>query len=172
MSAEQRVAVLRTVAARVRAASRDLSVLAAAAARAAPSLLDEADDPLHVAGCGALIHSWYNELEKTFEVVARRLDGFETRGEDWHAALATQVALDVPGLRPAMVSPTMAGPLRELRAFRHLFRHLYVLNLDPRRVGELLGLVTTTWAQLAPEFEAFAAALEALAQTLEPSAPR
>lgn len=167
MSVEQRVAVLRTVAARVRAAMVDLRLLASSATAAAVGIPSRSADPIHVAGCGALIHSWYNELEKTFEVVARRLDGFETRGDDWHSALAAQVALDVPGLRPAMIGPESFGPLRDLRAFRHLFRHLYVLNLDPRRVAELLTLVETAWKTIEPNFGRFATALEALAEALE-----
>lgn len=169
MSANQRVAGLRTVAARVRAARIDLRLLAEAAASAAAGLPEKASDPLHVAGCGALVHSWYNEVEKTFEVIARRLDGFETRGEDWHSALATQVALDIPGVRPAVIGAESVAPLRELRAFRHLFRHLYVLNLDPARVEFLLRLVASTWTQLEPSLAQFATALEALAQALDDS---
>ncbi len=171
MSTAQRAALLRTLAARVRSAVIDLRALGASAVAAEAGLSSRSGDPLHVAGCGALVHSWYNELEKTFETVARRLDGFEPRGDDWHAALAAQVALDVPGVRPAMVAGALTGALRELRAFRHLFRHLYVLNLEPRRVGELLALVHATSASVEPQLEAFAAALEGIAAGLEAPGP-
>ena len=45
--------------------------------------------------------------------------------------------LDIPGVRPALLSESTAADLDELRRFRHLFRHAYSADLDPHKVRRL-----------------------------------
>ncbi len=52
----------------------------------------------------------------------------------WHADLVSQMQVDLPGVRPAVLPPDVATDLYELRRFRHFFRNAYVLGLDPERV--------------------------------------
>jgi hypothetical protein len=77
------------------------------------------------------LHGWYTAFETALERVARLLDQSAPGGSSWHVDLIDQMRVDVPGLRPALVSEPTLGPLHELRKFRHFFRNAYVLDLDP-----------------------------------------
>ena len=48
--------------------------------------------------------------------------------------LIERVTLDLKGIRPAFLPADAVRDVRELKGFRHLFRHAYDLDLDPVRV--------------------------------------
>ncbi|MCL6613450.1 MAG: hypothetical protein K6U03_02325 [Firmicutes bacterium] len=77
-------------------------------------------------------------MEKIFETVAARIDRSLPRGETWHKELLDQMTLDVPGLRPPLISVETAHRLDPYRGFRHVFRNVYGHSLSPARVMELL----------------------------------
>ena len=80
------------------------------------------------------LHNLYNAFENIFRNVAMV---FENSVEDttrWHAQLLERMRLDILPLRPAVISDEMYGALDELRRFRHVFRHAYILKLDPLRL--------------------------------------
>jgi len=87
---------------------------------------------------GSILHDYYTALEKIFETVATRIDRSLPRGETWHKDLLEQMTLDVPGLRPPLISAATARRLDPYRGFRHVFRNVYGYNLSPARVMELL----------------------------------
>ena len=57
----------------------------------------------------------------------------------WHTELLRRMALDIQGIRPALLSTESTELLNELRAFRHLFRHAYGVRLDSSRVEQNLA---------------------------------
>jgi len=68
------------------------------------------------------LHSFYNGLERVMELVALEMDGGTLGGEAWHAELLRQMALELPSVRPAMLSPDTGQRLDEYRKFRHRVR--------------------------------------------------
>jgi hypothetical protein len=52
----------------------------------------------------------------------------------YHDTLIERVTLDLKGIRPAFLPAEAVRDVRELKGFRHLFRHAYDLDLDPVRV--------------------------------------
>lgn len=80
------------------------------------------------------LHGWYTALEAAFERIARELDGEVPRGERWHRDLLSQATVEVPGIRPAVVSRELLPELLELLAFRHFFRHVYAVAFDPDKL--------------------------------------
>jgi hypothetical protein len=84
-----------------------------------------------------LLHNLYGAVKELLKQVALT---FENRVGDlahFHAELLRRMSLDMPGFRPAFLTPQTRNALQELRRFRHLFRHAYDYQLDPRRVTEL-----------------------------------
>jgi len=53
----------------------------------------------------------------------------------WHHQLVSHMTLDIPGIRPALLSGDMTEGVDELRRFRHVFRNLYKSRLQPERVA-------------------------------------
>jgi len=82
------------------------------------------------------LHGWYTAAETAYDRVARLLDQAVPAGAGWHADLLSQMRVDVPGLRPAVIPMEVTAEMQELRKFRHFFRNAYVLELDPRRVRD------------------------------------
>lgn len=85
------------------------------------------------------LHGWYTALETALERIARLLDQSVPDGNSWHVDLLVQMQLEVPGVRPAVISKSAEPGLHELRKFRHFFRNAYVLDLDPALVRQRAG---------------------------------
>jgi hypothetical protein len=59
-------------------------------------------------------------------------------GDGWHSELLHQMTLDIPGLRPPVITHHTEKKLREYLAFRHLFRKRYGFELDWLKIKKLL----------------------------------
>lgn len=108
----------------------------------------------------ANLHGYYTALETLCERVARQLDENVPVGASWHAELLSQLQVEVPGLRPAVLPTEVVGELHELRKFRHFFRNAYVLDFDPvlvrahaDRLGRIHDRVATTVAAFAAHLQ-------------------
>jgi len=109
------------------------------------------------------LHGFYNGLERVMELVALEIDGGTLGGETWHAELLRQMALEVPSVRPAMLSADSGRRLDEYRKFRHRVRHIYAAQLNADLMEHLVEGLSPTWEQLRAELLAFADFLEQLA---------
>jgi len=92
------------------------------------------DDEARLIRMAYYLHNLYNAFEDLFEIVAGH---FENNIEDpskWHKLLLKRMATEIEGVRPALISRETHLLLGELRAFRHLFRHAYSIQLDPQKV--------------------------------------
>jgi hypothetical protein len=85
-------------------------------------------------------------------------------GEVWHRDLLFQMAHEVPGVRPAVVSGEHVALLDDFRRFRHLVRDLYATHLDPERMRSLLEALPELWREVRAELLAFADFLDDLAR--------
>jgi HepT-like protein len=66
---------------------------------------------------------------------------FENNIDDeqgWHSSLLNRLAIQIEGVRPALIPLALKAPLQELKAFRHVFVHAYELELDPGKLELLL----------------------------------
>ncbi len=91
-------------------------------------------DPAALALAAWALHGWYTALETLLERIARHLDSDLPDGDRWHRELLSQMVVEVPGLRPAVLPKAVRGDLEALLAFRHFVRHAYGADLDPDKV--------------------------------------
>lgn len=104
---------------------------------------------------GSILHDFYTGIEKIFENIAKEVDRRLPMGEDWHSELLHQMTLDIPGLRPPLISPNTERELREYLGFRHLFRKRYGFELDWKKMKRLLLKIPKVLSQLEKELEVF-----------------
>ncbi|MFO7633091.1 MAG: hypothetical protein R6W76_11150 [Caldilinea sp.] len=109
-------------------------------AERAESLLQKArktHDDDYYDGVALNLHSFYAGVEAMFEDIARTLDGVIPDSPNWHQELLRQMAAEIAGVRPAVISVQTRYCLDEYRSFRHLVRNLYTFHLRTSRVAEL-----------------------------------
>jgi len=109
------------------------------------------------------LHSFYNGLERIFEVIARQLDPVFPASERWHRALLKQMTQEVSEARPAVLSNETAALLDDFLAFRHLIRNLYAFNLDAERLKQLFEQLPNAFSQAREDLETFCKLLETAA---------
>lgn len=98
------------------------------------SVWDELDSSEHAIVAGYYLHNLYMAFEHIFERVAETFENHISDKSQWHAQLLHRMILDVPSLRPRLVSDEAYECLDELRRFRHVFRSAYTINLDQERL--------------------------------------
>lgn len=101
------------------------------------------------------LHTFYSGVERIFEGIARELDGGLPAGPTRHRELLTQMILDVPGLRPAVVRRETAQALAEYMRFRHLVRNLYTWNFETQKLADLVAGLPQVLADLQTDLTAF-----------------
>jgi hypothetical protein len=106
------------------------------------------------------LHSFYSGLEHVFESIATLLDHSLPTGDAWHVELLRQMAAELPGVRPPVVSREMLNALDRYRGFRHVVRNVYTYRLDARQIAPLVEDLEKVEAQLRSELNAFADRVE------------
>ncbi len=108
------------------------------------------------------LHSFYNGLERVMELVATEMDGGALGGTAWHTELLRQMIMELPSVRPAVLSVDSGQRLDEYRKFRHRVRNIYATHLDASRMKHLIEDLSSTWQQVSTELLAFADFLDHL----------
>ena len=122
------------------------------------------DQDMFIDSAALNLHGFYAGVERLFEAAALQLDGSLPKGEAWHRDLLDQMTLDLPGLRPPVISLAVMQMLDEYRRFRHVVRNVYAESFDPQRVGELVEKLAPGWLQLRNELMVFADFLEGVSR--------
>jgi hypothetical protein len=92
--------------------------------------LEQTDDPLYADSIALNLHGFYNGLERVFENIAKEIDGYLPRGEQWHHELLLQMGREIQEVRPAVLSEQTLTELDEYRSFRHVVRHIYSFKFN------------------------------------------
>ena len=106
------------------------------------------------------LHGFYAGLERTFELIATAVDGQMPAGEHWHQLLLEQMASEIGGVRPAVISDATRQALDEYRGFRHVIRTVYTFRFDPDKMQRLVENAPGVLAQAQAELLAFASFVE------------
>lgn len=110
------------------------------------------EDENVLARAAVALHHAYGAIESALARIAKVLET-QPSGASWHRALLETMAMEVPGVRPAVLSVGALPALRDLLAFRHFFRHAYAVPLDAAKLSRLRDRVVDVRAVLAEDFE-------------------
>jgi len=84
------------------------------------------------------LNRFYNVLEKSFERLCETFENHFEKTGSYHERLIERMELPISGIRPAFLKPEALVAIRELKGFRHVFRHAYDLELNPLRIEALV----------------------------------
>lgn len=148
-----------TLAGRIRAELKEFKKVVQRAPIAWKRAQDSADD-LYLDSVALNLHAFYSGVERLFEFITQHIDGSRPEGGQWHQHLLQQMAIEIPKVRPAVISVATRDLLDEYRGFRHVVRNVYAFNLNPTRMQHLVENLPQTFQQVQREFIAFANFLE------------
>jgi hypothetical protein len=100
-----------------------------------------------------------------FSAIAEEVDQQVPTGPSWHSELLSQMTYDLPSIRPAVLTTETRGVLQDYRSFRHVVRNVYVYNLDPERVIELVDELPTVFERVTADIKRFLDFLDIAGQT-------
>jgi hypothetical protein len=123
--------------------------------RARERLDHGADDPLDWAALGFTLHSAYGVLENYFLRISKFFEN-SLPAEGWHKALVQKMAVDIPGLRPALLTTRENRQVvLELLKFRHRFRNLYGEDLEPAKTSVIQKAAEGFWVEFREQHREF-----------------
>lgn len=96
-----------------------------------------ADDTFTLRARGSMLHDFYSGIERVFVRIAEELNGGVPQGEQWHRQIVTDMSLEIPGVRPALIDAALAEELADYLRFRHVFRNVYGSLLQAERMRPL-----------------------------------
>ncbi len=99
--------------------------------------VDASAHSLLMRGKASVFHDFCCGAARIFKKNAHELNGGIPAGEARHHELLNDVKLDLPGLRPAVVSPATYKLLPEFLQFQHKFRNIYGFDLDYGKLAEV-----------------------------------
>lgn len=94
------------------------------------------------------LHDFYNGLERLFERIAENVDEYKPGGINWHREILNQMILEIPNVRPSVISQSLKENLDEYRAFRHIVRNVYAHNLRIDKMKNLIENIDTMFKEL------------------------
>ena len=129
-------------------------------AKKAWSLALSKDDSLYLDSVALNLHDFYNGLERIFERIAENIDEIKPEGLNWHQQILKQMAMEIPKVRPAVISQDLKEELDKYRAFRHFVRNIYVHNFRIDKIKDLMGNIDKVLSELEKELRIFYEFLE------------
>jgi hypothetical protein len=120
----------------------------------------QGDADLYMDSAALNLHDVYSGLERVFKQIAAIVDGSLPTAPDWHRQLLQQMELNLPKVRPPVLSGESIERLDEYLRFRHVVRNVYTFSFDPERVGRLVTELESLYPVFRQELLAFADFLE------------
>lgn len=117
------------------------------------------EDDFYLDGVALNLHSFYSGLEKIFEKIAATVDGSVPSAANWHQELLSQMSMEIPKIRPAVISQEMCDMLEDYLGFRHVVRNVYTHHLNPDKIEMLITKIEPVLEKLTIELNAFASFL-------------
>ena len=133
--------IYRTIAGRIRVDLQELARVVERTGRIWQQALAATDD-YYVDATALNLHGFYAGLERLLEIIADGVDQAKPAGAHWHDDLLRQMAAEVPGVRPPVLSqetPRAPGSLSRLPPRGAQRLHLQLGPGTDRRVGQTIG---------------------------------
>jgi len=118
------------------------------------------DQDFYIDSAALNLHDIYAGLERVFQQIATTVDNSVPSGKEWHRDLLRQMNVEIPDLRPTVLSDDTLSALDEFLRFRHVVRNVYAFSFDPGQIERLVKLVHPAFMQARGELLVFAHFLE------------
>jgi hypothetical protein len=111
-------------------------------------------DSTEIAAAGAILHSFYNGIEKIFLFIAKDFDKKVPSGEKWHRELVKQMNSQTDK-RNKIISDAIKEMILHYMGFCHFFRHAYDFQLDWSLLKDNFINISKNWEMIKSELDLF-----------------
>lgn len=101
---------------------------------------------------GSVLHSFYNGVEKIFEIIAKNVDNKVPIGNKSHQELLRQMLISTDKRGP-IIDECIYINLREYATFRHFYRHAYSFQMNWEKMRGLVENIHLIWKDLKQSLE-------------------
>ena len=108
---------------------------------------------------GSVLHDFYCAAERIFERIGNNIDGELPQGSDWHIQLLERMAIQIEGIRQPIIGGESLENLREILAFRHIFRNVYGFELKWERFRHLVNKLPEITEKFEEDIKSFLSSL-------------
>ena len=115
-------------------------------------------DIVEITVMGSIVHSFYNGIEKLFEIIAKRIDSSVPFGLSSHKQLLGNMKSETEN-RGAVISEATYDILTEYLTFRHFFRHTYAYILKWSRFNTIAIDLEENWKKVKSDILEFTGTL-------------
>jgi hypothetical protein len=121
------------------------------------------NEPTNVekAAIGYTLHNFYNGCENIFRAVSEYYEN-NLNSPRYHRDLLERMTLDIPKIRPRLISDRLFVDLDDFLAFRHKFRHLYSFEIEWEKEKQVLDKYNSTHKKMLRELQQFLELLDRL----------
>lgn len=118
------------------------------------------EESLYLDSVALNLHDFYSGIERIFERIAENVDETKPESLNWHKEILKQMTLDVPNIRPAVISSELMENLDEYRAFRHIVRNIYSHNFKSKKIKVLIENIEELYIEIENNLKIFCNFLE------------
>lgn len=115
-----------------------------------------AEEALFLDAVALNLHDFYSGLERVLQYIATHVDRHVPSGGDWHRELLRQMQIEIPDIRPAILSARTVQVLDEYLRFRHIVRNVYTFEFDADRLDRLARGLRPCLEKTSSELRAYA----------------
>jgi hypothetical protein len=120
-----------------------------------------ADESVYLDSAALNLHGFYIGIERMFESLAKEIDDVVPSSGAWHHELLSQMELEIPKVRPAVIRSSTRAALEDYLKFRHLVRNVYTWEFSGGRIKDLIDRLPQTLRDLESDLEGFRGFLDA-----------
>jgi hypothetical protein len=124
--------------------------------------LPDGDRRPYVESTALRLHNFYTACERIFEKIAGEINGGLPHTPDWHLRLLRMMTVEVPGVRPQVLSTELADRLTDYLRFRHVVRNIYGFELHEEKIEPLIQELPRVSRELQDQMKELLSYLEEL----------
>lgn len=109
------------------------------------------------------VQQFYTALEDLLKQIAKSFENHIDSMNNFHKELLTRMNMEVPKIRPAVISQQTFLFLDKIRAFRHFIRHAYDCELDENELLLLQKRIKQEYSHLQSDLATFRSYVQSLA---------
>lgn len=105
---------------------------------------------------------FYTALEDLFKQIAKAFENHIEEMSQFHKEILQRMTLDIPRIRPAVLSSQSKTLLEKILAFRHFVRHAYDCEFDMKELQHIQNKLRLEYSSVETDLKKFQAYLRTL----------